>query len=1409
LQKLGRMDRKSFIFPSHTGLIPHGRECSPHSIVWQLLLAVACILALGFLQPQQALAQIHPGETASVEATEGAQEPPLATMAAPTATLVTSEANSTRLVIQFPVEQPPSRWQDVTADRLAWVMPGLEGWDQEGEAFQLPPVHRVNVAVPCRVTPRWRVVDTKWWRNPEAEVDPHSLVEVSPPNICRDVSLVTVTVNPLAEPGGLLASLTLVLDHPPAGVCIDHLRLGIAAKAELRNRPSLVPGAVLNPELFRTLCEGARQWRIQYKSAKQDDEGHPFALTANWLRLEVEQTGVYRLGAFELSLLGVPTNDVDPAKLRLFKGGGQPLDPDPELPDSVQAARIGLNEVAILVRDEDDGWDSTDDFLFYGFGGDVWLDRFDPAAPPLAHFEHPYAGRGIYWLTWEDYSSPSPFAGMPRRVPELNPIEGGESVTSHQARLHREQSNIEWTGHLLDNWAWDTAVFDSKIVTFDIPSTVAGSQAQFVMDIRSVVKRRTSHSYLNHAVAWLNDDLANAANADWMVGHQDDSLRVRIVGSSDGIRSGTNSFTLRNDNIPDGIRGALAMVLDSFDILYWSQLAKGATQLPVVHWDHQVSAPGDTVNMKIQVPSPTSLVKVWDVTRPDSALALRGTVSAEPDSILNIGLVRDPTNNRHLVVFSENDLLSPATHSVFDYKPRSLRTEIGPADYVVVYDPVFRSAALMLGNLRASQIPGYSNPIAIAVNEEDIYDNFSGGLKDPYALRNFLKWLYQKDNRLAWVCWMGDASRDYRNYLGHDPATQLYDFVPTVVRHYFPALPQIGYSTEPYATDEELVSFDRPLPGSYMDQPDLISGRLTVVNSSEAVAAVQRIADYTNQPEPGLWRNRVVLVADDLETPSGPESGQHMRQSENIVNLYLPKPLDVEKIYLVDYEKPPGSSNKPGARQEAKQLLNQGTTIFHYVGHGSNAALADEQVLLIEDIYSLNNDGRRGAFIAFSCDVGIYESPVTQSMAEIFVAQPDGGAIAAICASQVSWSTYNDQLSYAFYRNMYEGRAISLAQTLGKALWDAKIDIGNEYGQYLGYMQNAHRYLLFGDPASRLPHPVTGVVFAPASPDSLRGGIKETVIVDLVSSGINPGPGVAYDLRVEESRQHKSATGTTTVYYWLPGAAVFRGAGEVSASELRIPFKVPTQLRYGDSGRVRVVVTTPEGEWAGADSIPVVTADIGEVDDVVGPDISLSFEENRYRVRAGTMLHAELQDTSGVSILGTNPSNSVLLEFDESGFMTNVSEAFIFDPGSYTSGQVAIPLPGDLALGNHTAALHASDVLGNVGNDTLSFLLVAEGVAGIEDVTVYPNPTPGPCRLIFELSDPMHVEWNIFTLAGRRIKYVRQKYDTAGPKVIPWDGRDQYGDEIANGVYLFVLRGSPEIDGGRDVQKTGQLVIMK
>lgn len=1401
-QKLGKLRRDQFVFPTHTGLLKHGRPLGPRNLFVQAAILVACFALLGLARPGDARAQ-------GVEGAAAAARTPAAVMGEPVVRVVSESADRTVVRVDFPVLSAPDDWRSVTWEAIDFARPPvIDDLDDGigGRQQALPPRLDLAVAVPTRALPELVVTDVRWWREPDQLLGPGALARAHAPAVHRGVPLAGCSVE-LAVGGGVPAAVVLELRHPAAAPYAARLAAAKNAPADL-DEP--VPAGVLNAGLYASLRQGSRE-TASARAAAKALPFDPFAATNRWVKLSVPATGLYRLTGQQLLGFGVPAGDVDPAKLRLYRGGGLALELDPEYPDSLQADRVGLNEVAIEVRDGGDGeWNLDDEIRFYGVGTSAWLDRFQAGAAPLDHYDHPYAAEATYWLTWAGDATPTPLPGSPRRVTAVNaPALGGQVVDTARLRVHLEQQFIDSPGVVRDNWTWDTSITSSRTESFSLRTPLAGSSARFVADVRGMYD--VASGFVFTARAWLNADQAQAATTTFGYSGQNDSLRVRISGETTAVQGGSNTFTVAN--VSTGTRKPLA--LDSVDILYWTALALDPAfgQLEFAHWGEQVPGPGTATDLRLGVAAGLQPV-VWDVTRPDSALVLAGTAGAGQ---VTFGLVREPGQDRHFVAAGAADLLAVSAGT--RVLPVSLLDDDADVDYVVVAAAAFSAAAGELAAHRSARLPGVASPRARAVTVEAVYDNFAGGQKDPLAIRNYLRRLHEQGGqRLRYACLLGKSSRDFRNYRGRTPLVDIYDLVPTVVRDYYPRFPVPQNRLVPFASDDAFGSFDTPPPPSGsradLDVPDIACGRLPAMTVAEAQEMVERVIAYDNAPADGPWRNSVLLTADDVYRPS---SGQtplsyediHMREAEFLSGSLLPASLDVGKVYAVDYPFPPSSQVKPACRAAINAGINAGTTMFYYVGHGAEDNLADEQVFRTSDIANLGNGARRPLFVAFSCDVGVFDSPSRVSMAEEFVAATAGGAIGSICASQVSWSTDNNVITDAFFRNQFPLRQVVRDRTVGEAL-----RLGKAQMTTLDYRSNSQRYNLMGDPALRLPHPVGDLSLAPASVDTLRAGARQAVVLGGPGKALL-AEGDAYRLLVQDSAAPKTYPiaiigGTTYTQSWLEaGAPIFAGQGTLGSGDHAIPFKVPSQIRYGDLGRVRLLVESADGDHVAVQAVPAVRGATGAVDDVRGPDIRLAFPDGRFRVRPGDLLTATLTDTSGIAILGTSPGNSLLLELDDTGRMTNVTPSFAYDPDSYTRGSVVFALPADLAAGPHRAALHASDALGNVGSDTLSFQIVPASVVGIEDVTLFPNPTPGPCRLLFELSDPMAVQWDIYTLAGNRLRTLREEFAESGPRILEWDGRDHRGDEIANGTYLYVLRGSGASADGREITKTGKLVIMR
>ncbi|MBK8553558.1 MAG: T9SS type A sorting domain-containing protein [Ignavibacteria bacterium] len=99
-------------------------------------------------------------------------------------------------------------------------------------------------------------------------------------------------------------------------------------------------------------------------------------------------------------------------------------------------------------------------------------------------------------------------------------------------------------------------------------------------------------------------------------------------------------------------------------------------------------------------------------------------------------------------------------------------------------------------------------------------------------------------------------------------------------------------------------------------------------------------------------------------------------------------------------------------------------------------------------------------------------------------------------------------------------------------------------------------------------------------------------------------------------------------------------------------------------------------------------------------------------------------------------------------------------------------------------------------SDTLSLDVFVSDELSVMDFYNYPNPMKSETSFIFNLSGsvaPENFKIKIYTISGRLIKTIETPV-SIGSNNIPWDGRDEDGDYIANGTYIYKLITEDEID---------------
>ena len=101
--------------------------------------------------------------------------------------------------------------------------------------------------------------------------------------------------------------------------------------------------------------------------------------------------------------------------------------------------------------------------------------------------------------------------------------------------------------------------------------------------------------------------------------------------------------------------------------------------------------------------------------------------------------------------------------------------------------------------------------------------------------------------------------------------------------------------------------------------------------------------------------------------------------------------------------------------------------------------------------------------------------------------------------------------------------------------------------------------------------------------------------------------------------------------------------------------------------------------------------------------------------------------------------------------------------------------------------MKAWDVFNNPSSTEMYFTVVNSDEAVVRDVVNYPNPFSGNTTFTFQhnLTDLIDVKIKVYTIAGRLVKEIESNSIVDRFVKIDWDGRDEDGDELANGTYLY------------------------
>lgn len=1090
-----------------------------------------------------------------------------------------------------------------------------------------------------------------------------------------------------------------------------------------------------------------------------------------WYRFETAEEGIYRIDRTFLQNLGIDLNNLDPRTIKIFSNGGYNL---PE--DYTVVSNRKFQEIAISVIGESDGnFGTGDNILFYGRGPEFW--EYNPLQIRIMRQKHTYSKKNYYWLTFGGSNG--------KRLSEKTSL--NESNTFRQQysfayrSLDKDTINIGKSGrdYLGDELNTTTT---SRTYISTLNGRVPASRINYKFRIVNSASSETSIR-----VDEGNSQIYTArmpAKVKYIIGRD-------IIGNSFYSGSLTDERSILKFSLVNPPTSA-KVYMDYFEIEY--QRALNSINDNYILFSKDTTA---VIQYTLSNFSNSSIL-VYDVTDYSNVKLVSGTsISGGQVSFQSSEEIRQVSK---YIAVGQNGFKTPTNGA--SVTTADIKSNISGTELIIITHKDFRAQAERYASYRSAQSPSKLSSSIYYV--DDILNEFSAGMMDPTAIRDFLKYAYDNwQTKPLYVLFFGDGDYDYLNIEKENK-----NFVPTYQT--VESLDEI-YS---YPTDDYFARVSgRDL------RIDLAIGRLNIQTISEAETVVDKIIKYENNLEKGLWRTNITLVADDGPQEINVDDGSlHTYQSENLSSRRIPSYFDQNKLYLAAY--PTSISGlgrrKPDVNRAIINAVNNGTLILNFIGHGNPNVWAHENVFeKASTIPQLKNENFF-FLTAATCDFGKYDDPSQQSSTEIMVNMKNAGAIGAFTAARVVFANLNAAINDSLYSNLFGVKDINnLPVRVGKAYFLAK---------QFRTQDNDEKFHLFSDPAIRLLEPVLPTSIDSVNNKSIKTSVQISALGDVNIKGTVANSdgsksnynGEAIISVYDSERQMYLSEMNYTIK--LQGGLIFRGRTNVSNGSFETGFVVPKDISYENkNGKVSAYVFNQTQDGIGyTTNVIVGGTNPNAVDDGKGPEIQIFFDdesfESAYLVNPDFTLIVKLADATGLNTTGAGIGHKLegIINDDENNSI-DFTNFFIGDLNSGGKSGVVRYKFTSKEQGDYKIKVKAWDVFNNLSTQEAYFSVVnsSTGIT-IRDVYNYPNPFSTNTTFTFQHNIPsaINVKIKIYTIAGRLIKEIEDRDQLNKFVRIPWDGRDEDGNNIANGTYLYKLV-VESADGQYKDNILGKLAVIK
>jgi hypothetical protein len=1097
----------------------------------------------------------------------------------------------------------------------------------------------------------------------------------------------------------------------------------------------------------------------------------------SWYKLRVNQSGVYRITYQDLTDIGSDPSTIDPQKIRIFGNGAGMLPEANDIP-----VTDDLNEIAIHVEGSEDGTFDPDDYiLFYGEASAEW--EFNPFRAAFEYTPHLYSDFNCYFLNFD--------SGVGKRIEMISstniPVTDTITTLSDYAIYNLQELNLIKSGKIWysNKFSQDNLV---KNLQFNFPNIVAGTEAyaRFYLAARSSVK-----SYFTIS-----------SNGTYIT-------EMPITGISPGAITVYGRRVVFNELFPvtsDQVNLEITYDPPTTTSMGWINFVEVNVNRHLIFEGTQMmfrdihSFGRDNIGEYI-VSNGSDIEAIWEITDPGNVKNIDyNTENDQAKFRLEIDSLRQ------FVAYDGTAFLKPEYIGAIENQDLH---SLAPVDMVIITPDIFREQAERLANIHRT----YDQLSVAVVDLDHIYNEFSSGIQDIAAIRNFMRMLYnQADSSSAprYLQLFGNGSYDPKDR--HHENT---NFIPTF---------QSAQSLSPgssFVSDDFFGLLDEDEGHDATGALDIGIGRFPVRDLEQAKAAVDKIEHYiTHTPQVyGNWRNIVCFIADDED------QNMHFKQAEELaqyVRQNYPE-YNIDKIYHDSYQQitTPGGKRYPEVNARINDRVNNGALIINYTGHGGETGWSEERVVEIADINAWSNWDRLPLFITATCEFSRFDDPEHTSAGELVFLNQHGGGIALFTTTRLAFATSNFNMNKRVYEYIFKKENGEYLR-IGDIFRFSKVPVIN----------SNRNIVLLGDPALRLTYPEYNIIATSfngesvaAVSDTARALTKVTVEGEIVrsdSSLVENFNGILSPEVFDKEKRIMTIGNDPKSYpaeFFVQNDCIYRGKVTVKDGKFSFSFIIPKDIffDYGN-GKISFYANNDQSDACGYwDEMIIGGLDQEAIIDNTGPEIDLFM--NREDFVAGDILNPDplmyvyLSDESGINALGNGIGHDITLLFnDGSEQYITLNDYFEPDLDSYQSGKILFPF-SDLANGSYTLRLKAWDLHNNSSTFTTNFLISDNIKLAVGNLLNYPNPFTLSTKFAFDHNQyggDLKVEIKIFDINGRLVNIIGP-VDVLStgyqPESIEWDGKDLNGNRISAGVYIYKMR----IDNNKDLysELSGKLIVVR